>query len=206
MTHPQADAPDFYFYVKCAKPLIVALPSGKDRGLASAWIKRLAEDVSISDDLKNNYLKLLIYFLQKRELDGPFLEHPANFQTLTEFPKNQNLFEATKALKKKPRSGKPFTSDYSGDLRISPAGIKGAGLSDEDEPTPSQSKEADPELERKKNELAEKLQKKAKSDNKKVMFLVSPIGIPSKSDERVPPSWGSNLIQADLDDKQTNEQ
>jgi hypothetical protein len=66
--------------------------------------------------------------------------------------------------------------------------------------------EADPELERKKNELAEKLQKKAKSDNKKVMFLVSPIGIPSKSDERVPPSWGSNLIQADLDDKQTNEQ
>jgi hypothetical protein len=88
------------------------------------------------------------------------------------------LFEATKALKKKPRGGKPFTSDYSGDLRtyvayqeidnvgvhcyyalsnqpitvwhrfdetifptgISPAGIKGAGLSDEDEPTPSQSK------------------------------------------------------------------
>jgi hypothetical protein len=35
MTHPQADAPDFYFYVKCAKPLIVALPSGK--GNFSSW-------------------------------------------------------------------------------------------------------------------------------------------------------------------------
>lgn len=51
------------------------------------------------------------------------------------------------------------------------------------------------ELEEKKSEFAEKLQKKIRGDNKKVMFLVSPIGTESESDDRIPPSWGSNLIQ-----------
>ena len=66
-------------------------PPPLDRTLACAWIKRLCDDASLTEVLKSNYLKLLIYFLQMRKLDGPFSKHPSEFPTLSDFPKNQNV-------------------------------------------------------------------------------------------------------------------
>ncbi|RZC38523.1 uncharacterized protein BDFB_006295 [Asbolus verrucosus] len=225
---------DFDFYVKCAKPLVLNLPDRKDRSLASAWIKRLLEDAGCSTELKTQYLKLLLYFLQKRKLDGPFSEHPNKFEVLAEFPKDQNLFETTRTLsKKRLENNQPYKTDFTGNLRtyvayqdienfgahcyyalsnhpitswerfdpnlfptgISPAGVM-QGFTDETLTKPEEVK--DREMEQKKYDFSEKLLKKANaSSNKKVVFVVTPIGKEAKAeDDRIPPTWDRVLAAA----------
>ncbi|KYB25792.1 uncharacterized protein LOC103313935 isoform X4 [Tribolium castaneum] len=164
----QSPPVDLYFYVKCAKPLIFALSSLSDRSLACAWLKRLVEDSSLSELQKNNYVKLLIYFLQKRKLGPPFNNHPSKVKDLAEMPQV--------GVERRPQ---------------------GPDLADED----GQAKAAvpDKELEEKKNEFAAKLEKKVRGENKKVMFLVSPLGTEAEPDDRIPPSWGSNLLLDNVD-------
>ncbi|XP_008196704.1 uncharacterized protein LOC103313935 isoform X2 [Tribolium castaneum] len=219
----QSPPVDLYFYVKCAKPLIFALSSLSDRSLACAWLKRLVEDSSLSELQKNNYVKLLIYFLQKRKLGPPFNNHPSKVKDLAEMPQSDES----------PRA-RSYNYDFSGDLlsyvayqdiedfgvhcyyamskqpitvwdrfdkSLFPSGVErrpqGPDLADED----GQAKAAvpDKELEEKKNEFAAKLEKKVRGENKKVMFLVSPLGTEAEPDDRIPPSWGSNLLLDNVD-------
>ncbi|XP_044272632.1 uncharacterized protein LOC123016348 [Tribolium madens] len=214
----QSPPVDLYFYVKCAKPLIFALSSLSDRSLACAWLKRLVEDSSLSELQKNNYVKLLIYFLQKRKLGPPFNKHPSKIRDLAETPEVCRSDENPRA--------RLYACDFSGDLlnyvayqdiedfgvhcyyamsrqpitfwdrfdkSLFPSGIdkkpQGPDLGDEDEQIKMAVTE-DRELEEKKNDFATKLERRVRGDGKRVMFLVAPI----ESDERIPPSWGSNLL------------
>ncbi|XP_063917151.1 uncharacterized protein LOC135132867 isoform X2 [Zophobas morio] len=189
------------------------------RTLACAWIKRLCDDASLTEVLKSNYLKLLIYFLQMRKLDGPFSKHPSEFPTLSDFPKNQNLYQAIKELRK---GAQPYSADFSGDLstyvacqEIENFGVHCyyalsndplTGWSRFDESLLStgkrrlpKSKEAGSSTEEKEKEA-----KTSKEESRKVQFAFSPVGRRKKGgDERTSPSWGSNLVEAARTDKAT---
>ncbi|XP_047359764.1 uncharacterized protein LOC124953020 isoform X1 [Vespa velutina] len=69
---------DFTFYLKFTKPLILNLPNLKDRAMAALWLNKLTEiNESIpKDNLHVEYLKLLLFALQKNNLTGIFTEHP----------------------------------------------------------------------------------------------------------------------------------
>lgn len=62
-----------------------------DRVLAAAWVKRLAIDTSIEEKIKLDYLKLLLFVLQRRKLAPPFTDHPNNVETLDGFPEKQTV-------------------------------------------------------------------------------------------------------------------
>ncbi|XP_044272617.1 titin-like [Tribolium madens] len=123
---------DFDFYLKFTKPLVLNLPKIDDRVLAAAWVKKLTGDSGSDEKIKLDYLKLLLFVLQRKRLAPPFTQHPNSVQTLEKFPQNQTLVDVAKKIiegeqdenrekYRKRRLGQsgdypPYISDFSADL------------------------------------------------------------------------------------------
>ncbi|XP_031355593.1 titin-like [Photinus pyralis] len=118
----------FDFYLRFAKPLVLNLTEPDDRVLAAAWIQKL-RDESVGDTrLRTDYLKLLLFVLQRDKLIGPFAENPNIHQQLNEFPQYKlndvakELLESEEQFhKKRTEEGiggenPPYTTEYSADL------------------------------------------------------------------------------------------
>lgn len=103
-----SDTNEFDFYLRFAKPLVLNLKetNGKfvpvllhvllitltiDRVLAAAWIKKLRSPDVGSEKLRADYLKLLLFVLQRKRLAGPFSENPNQYEKLEEFPESYNV-------------------------------------------------------------------------------------------------------------------
>ncbi|GJQ72270.1 hypothetical protein Trydic_g3360 [Trypoxylus dichotomus] len=121
----------FQFYLRFAKPLVLNLPSAKDRVLAAAWVQKLKDEKSGSEKARTDHLKLLLFVLQKGRLFGPFINNPAQHDTLEEFPVAIKLRDIAKQwveseeIRKRTRLMEglgagdfpPLTTECSADLR-----------------------------------------------------------------------------------------
>lgn len=67
-----------------------------DRVLAAAWVKRLSEDEAVSAKIKEDYIKLLLFVLQRKSLAPPFTQHPNSLQVLEEFPQSLTVILSKK--------------------------------------------------------------------------------------------------------------
>ncbi|KAL2740229.1 uncharacterized protein V1478_000370 [Vespula squamosa] len=69
---------DFTFYLRFTKSMIFNLPNLKDRAMAALWLNKLTEinESTPEDNLHVEYLKLLLFALQKNNLTGIFTTHP----------------------------------------------------------------------------------------------------------------------------------
>uniref|UniRef100_A0A6P7GUY2 Protein piccolo-like n=1 Tax=Diabrotica virgifera virgifera TaxID=50390 RepID=A0A6P7GUY2_DIAVI len=134
------------FYSKFARPLIFALPDAKDRVLAAAWVKKIKEDEQAHEKLKTDYIKLLLFALQRKKLVGIFTDDPTNYEVLEEFPGEYDLNAMAEDLiiaeQKERRTNirrqlqgqigdfPPYTTDISSDLReyVAAQDIPGFGV------------------------------------------------------------------------------
>lgn len=108
----------FTFYLNLAKPLVLNLAdaNGKptlqnspncsnnsvifvDRIVAAAWVQKLKDPNVGSEELRTDYLKLLLFVLQRARIIGPFKENPNNYDKLEEFPANYKVNAALKIKK-----------------------------------------------------------------------------------------------------------
>ncbi|KAK9883208.1 hypothetical protein WA026_001400 [Henosepilachna vigintioctopunctata] len=124
---------DFDFYAKFAKPLILSLTNTEDRILASAWFSKLRDEASGPEKLRLDYLKLLLFVLQRHRLAGPFIENPNIEETLQTFGDSYDLPTIARQIIEKEQNEKkekyrkrmrgeigdfsPYSTDYSPDLR-----------------------------------------------------------------------------------------
>lgn len=88
----------FDFYLRFVKPLVINLPDPTDRVLAAAWIQKLRNSKSANEVLSTNYLKLLLFVLQRKRLIGPFRENPNDSKELEDFPANTQIIDIAKSL------------------------------------------------------------------------------------------------------------
>lgn len=88
----------FEFYLRFAKTLVLNLAEPNERVLAAAWLKKLRNEDSGDEQLRTDYLKLLLFVLQRRRLAGPFTQNPGQYEKLEEFP-NQYKVSLCKLLK-----------------------------------------------------------------------------------------------------------
>ncbi|XP_072398735.1 uncharacterized protein [Diabrotica undecimpunctata] len=134
------------FYSKFARPLIFALPDAKDRVLAAAWVKKIKLDENAGEKLKTDYIKLLLFALQRKKLVGIFTDDPTNYEVLEEFPGEYDLNAMAEDLiisEQKERRANirrqlqgqigdfpPYTTDISSDLReyVAAQDIPGFGV------------------------------------------------------------------------------
>lgn len=80
---------EFDFYLRFTKPLVLNKSNAEDRAHAAVWIKTLINEQD--KVLRLDYLKLLLFALQKPDLIGPFKGRPApNLEPLT---KGQSILE-----------------------------------------------------------------------------------------------------------------
>lgn len=79
---------EFDFYFKFSKPLVFNLPDPKERILAATWLKKLTNENSGTQNLRTDYLKLLLFTLQRRKLIGIFSDDPDKYEQLECFPEN----------------------------------------------------------------------------------------------------------------------
>lgn len=72
------DMDDFTFYLQFTKSMALSLPNIKDRAMVALWLEKLSEinKHNPKDNLHVEYLKLLLFALQKNNLVGFFKEHP----------------------------------------------------------------------------------------------------------------------------------
>ncbi|XP_030746117.1 uncharacterized protein LOC115874949 [Sitophilus oryzae] len=89
---------EFQLYSNLAKPLILNLPTPKDRILAAAWVKKCADDKTGSEQLRTTYLKMLLFCLQRRRLTGLFADDPDKYEELEELPLGYDLNELAKNI------------------------------------------------------------------------------------------------------------
>lgn len=80
---------EFDFYLGFTKPLVLRKSNAQDRAQAAMWIRTLIKEKDRS--LRLDYLRLLLFALQKPDLIGPFKELPGS--TLEALPKNQSILE-----------------------------------------------------------------------------------------------------------------
>ncbi|KAK5640909.1 hypothetical protein RI129_009456 [Pyrocoelia pectoralis] len=118
----------FDFYLRFAKPLVLNLTEPDDRVLAAAWIQKLRDENVADDRLRTDYLKLLLFVLQRNKLIGPFAENPNNLQQLNDLPEYKlkdvakELLESEEQLRNKyakdgvGECNPPYTTEYSADL------------------------------------------------------------------------------------------
>ncbi|KAF2905192.1 hypothetical protein ILUMI_00969 [Ignelater luminosus] len=88
---------DFDFYLRFAKPLVLNLNKPNDRALAAAWVQKLRDKKVGTEKLRTDYLKLLLFVLQRKQLIGVFSKNPNQFEKLEEFPET-NLHNVAKEL------------------------------------------------------------------------------------------------------------
>ncbi|CAG9813384.1 unnamed protein product [Phaedon cochleariae] len=89
---------ELQFYSKFARPLIFQLPDAKDRVLASGWVKKIRDEQMGSEKLRTDYIKLLLFALQRKKLVGIFAEDPEHYEKLEEFPQEFDLNAMAKNL------------------------------------------------------------------------------------------------------------
>lgn len=80
---------EFEFYVGFTKPFVMNKENSEDRALAAVWIKKLMREGD--KGLRLDYLKLLLFALQKPALIGPFKQLPP--RVLEPLPEGQSIFE-----------------------------------------------------------------------------------------------------------------
>ncbi|KAF5283474.1 hypothetical protein FQR65_LT13862 [Abscondita terminalis] len=117
---------DFDFYLRFAKPLVLNLSEPDDRVLAAAWIQKLRNEDVGDERLRTDYLKLLLFVLQRNKLIGTFATNPNTFEKLNEFPETQlkdiakELLESEEEIRKKRLKeggdNPPYATEHSGDL------------------------------------------------------------------------------------------
>ncbi|XP_048507833.1 uncharacterized protein LOC105690098 isoform X2 [Athalia rosae] len=114
------DMDDFNFYLKFAKPLVLNLPDAKDRIIAALWVKKLREMQSDGPeaDLRIEYLKLLLFVMQRNKLTGIFEKQPPE-GALPSFPPNYkatDMLSLVKPDKSSPPVYPPVFTSVGGDL------------------------------------------------------------------------------------------
>nr|CAH7723451.1 unnamed protein product [Callosobruchus chinensis] len=82
---------DLDFYIRFARPLIFNLPDAQDRVLASAWVKKIKSPDVGSDKLRTDYIKLLLFALQRQKLVGIFSDDPTGYEKLEDFPEEYDV-------------------------------------------------------------------------------------------------------------------
>lgn len=131
-TDLQLGKTDFEFYSRFAKPLILTLPVPQERILAAAWFSKLKGEGSGDEKLRLDYLKLLLFVLQRRKLAGPFTENPSKKEHLDPFGEDYELSAIARQIIEKEQNEKrerclknirgedgdfpSFITDYSPDL------------------------------------------------------------------------------------------
>lgn len=81
----------FMLYLHLAKPLVFNLVNPNDRTLAAAWLQKLKDPNSGDEKLRIDYLKLLLFVLQKGKLMEPFTKNPGESEKLEDFPEEYNV-------------------------------------------------------------------------------------------------------------------
>lgn len=56
-----------------------------DRVLAASWVKKILTPEVGPDKIRTDYLKLLLFALQRKKLVGIFADGPERYETLEEF-------------------------------------------------------------------------------------------------------------------------
>ncbi|KAG5874298.1 hypothetical protein JTB14_013964 [Gonioctena quinquepunctata] len=124
---------ELQFYSKFTRPLIFHLPDAKDRVRAAGWVKKIREVGSGNERLKTDYIKLLLFALQRKKLVGIFADDPEEYDKLEEFPPEFDLNNMARALIQKEQLERvdrirkqlrgqigdypPYTTDCSSDYR-----------------------------------------------------------------------------------------
>ncbi|CAH2006172.1 unnamed protein product [Acanthoscelides obtectus] len=134
------------FYIRLARPLIFNLPEAQDRVLASAWVRKIKDADMGREKLRTDYIKLLLFALQRKKLVGIFSEDPTGYEKLEEFPEEYDLNEMARQIllkEKKERIQRirrqlrgqtgdypPYSTDLSPDLReyVAAQDIPGFGV------------------------------------------------------------------------------
>lgn len=57
-----------------------------DRVLAAGWVKKIKDNEAGTVKLRTDYMKLLLFALQRQKLVGIFADDPSKYQQLEEFP------------------------------------------------------------------------------------------------------------------------
>nr|CAI5823951.1 unnamed protein product [Callosobruchus analis] len=143
---PPAQPQGLDFYIRFARPLIFNLPDAQDRVLASAWVKKIKSPDVGSDKLRTDYIKLLLFALQRQKLVGIFSDDPTAYEKLEEFPEEYDLNEMARLILNKEKSERiqrirrqlrgqtgdypPYSTDLSPDLReyVAAQDIPGFGV------------------------------------------------------------------------------
>lgn len=81
----------FDFYLRFAKPLVLNLAEPNERVLAAAWLQKLRNPDSGDEQLRTDYLKLLLFVLQRKRLAGPFTQNPGQYEKLEHFPEQYKV-------------------------------------------------------------------------------------------------------------------
>lgn len=81
----------FDFYLRFAKPLVLNLAEPNERVLAAAWLQKLRNPDSGDEQLRTDYLKLLLFVLQRKRLAGLFTQNPGQYETLEQFPEQYKV-------------------------------------------------------------------------------------------------------------------
>ncbi|XP_074037950.1 uncharacterized protein isoform X1 [Leptinotarsa decemlineata] len=124
---------ELQFYSKFTRPLIFSLPDAKDRVRAAGWVKKIREDQSGNERLKTDYIKLLLFALQRKKLVGIFADDPDLYEKLEEFPPDFDLNSMARTLIQTEQTERverirkqlrgqigdypPYTTDCSSDFR-----------------------------------------------------------------------------------------
>ncbi|KAK6637844.1 hypothetical protein RUM44_008266 [Polyplax serrata] len=85
---------EFEFYFLFTKPLVLYLATEEDRAIAAAWVQKLEEEPQTEEErqLRLDYLKLLLFVLQRGRLSGIFRKQPPS-GPLHPFPQGFNLLD-----------------------------------------------------------------------------------------------------------------
>ncbi|KAK2582067.1 hypothetical protein KPH14_002771 [Odynerus spinipes] len=95
------DIDDFTFYLQFTKPMVLNLPNIKDRAMAALWLEKLSEinEKNPTDNAHVEYLKLLLFALQRHNLRGIFKQHPPE-GPLQQHPEMNTAMDMTKLVEK----------------------------------------------------------------------------------------------------------
>ncbi|XP_047109573.1 serine/arginine repetitive matrix protein 1-like [Schistocerca piceifrons] len=85
MGEPDDPKEELEFYFKLANPLALSLPDADEKARAAAWLRRLGEEEAGPLRMRADYLRLLVFALQRRRLVGVFAAPPDASQPLQPF-------------------------------------------------------------------------------------------------------------------------
>ncbi|XP_049771153.1 LIM domain-binding protein 3-like [Schistocerca cancellata] len=98
MGEPDDPKEELEFYFKLANPLALSLPDADEKARAAAWLRRLGEEEAGPLRMRADYLRLLVFALQRRRLVGVFAAPPDASQPLQPFQDGASLTEMMRRL------------------------------------------------------------------------------------------------------------